>query len=82
LILASSDISTGTWEDGNSEEINNPLSNITRIARALKPHAEVNVNGVRTLLPQVTFYQKGVGTGVLDSYIGGAFLIASKLPDY
>jgi uncharacterized protein (DUF2235 family) len=61
----------GTWEDGNSEEINNPLSNITRIARAIKPHAEVNINGVRTLIPQITYYQKGVGTGVLDQYLGG-----------
>lgn len=61
----------GTWEDGNSEEINNPLSNITRIARALKPHAEVTVNGVPTLMPQITYYQKGVGTGILDSYVGG-----------
>ncbi|RAO68307.1 uncharacterized protein BHQ10_004319 [Talaromyces amestolkiae] len=61
----------GTWEDGNSEEINNPLSNITRIARAIKPHAEIIVNGVRTIIPQITYYQKGVGTGVLDQYLGG-----------
>lgn len=64
-------IVVGTWEDGNSEEVNNPLSNITRIARAIKAHAESTVDGVRTIIPQITYYQKGVGTGVLDSYLGG-----------
>lgn len=70
-LIKANDSYVGTWEDGNSEEINNPLSNITRIARAIKPHAEIIVNGVRTIIPQITYYQKGVGTGVLDQYLGG-----------
>ncbi|EED18639.1 conserved hypothetical protein [Talaromyces stipitatus ATCC 10500] len=62
----------GTWEDGTSDEIDNPLSNITRIARSIRQHAEIiDANGDKILIPQITYYQKGVGTGVLDQYLGG-----------
>ncbi|KAH8703485.1 hypothetical protein BGW36DRAFT_393809 [Talaromyces proteolyticus] len=61
----------GTWEDGTSSEINSPVTNITRICRAINGYAKVVIEGVPTLVPQITYYQKGVGTGVLDRYIGG-----------
>lgn len=52
-------------------EIESPPSNITRISRALKLYATVERKGVSIQVPQITFYQKGVGTGVVDQYIGG-----------
>lgn len=60
----------GTWEDGTSE-IETPPSNITRLSRCLKQYAKVERNGVILSVPQITYYQKGVGTGVVDQYIGG-----------
>jgi uncharacterized protein (DUF2235 family) len=69
----------GTWEDGTSE-IESPPSNITRISRALKQHARVEKDGVIMLIPQITYYQKGVGTGLLDQYIGGKLKSNASLP--
>ena len=62
-------------------EIESPPSNITRISRALKQYATVKRNGVPVLVPQITFYQKGVGTGVVDQYIGGMVSGSKHLPD-
>jgi hypothetical protein len=41
------------------------------MSRALRQYAKVEENGITTLIPQITYYQKGVGTGVVDRYIGG-----------
>lgn len=60
----------GTWEDGTSDT-ESPPSNITRISRALRQYAKVERNGVSMMVPQIVYYQKGVGTGVVDQYIGG-----------
>ena len=54
----------GTWQDsdGGNKEV---PTNVTRIARALK---KCNKDGI----PQVVYYQSGVGTGgMVDWLIGG-----------
>jgi uncharacterized protein (DUF2235 family) len=66
-------LTSGTWEDGTSE-IETPPSNITRLSRCLKQYAKVERNGVILSVPQITYYQKGVGTGVVDQYIGGEWV--------
>jgi uncharacterized protein (DUF2235 family) len=53
----------GTWNDADNG--GNP-TNVTRLARAIPP---IGDDGV----PQIVYYESGVGTGVLDSVIGGAF---------
>ncbi|RDW71026.1 hypothetical protein BP6252_07589 [Coleophoma cylindrospora] len=64
----------GTWQDAESTpEKRKPPTNIIRLARAIKPEARVQgEDGCLVNIDQVVFYQSGVGTGTLDSLIGGA----------
>ncbi|RDW92717.1 T6SS phospholipase effector Tle1-like catalytic domain-containing protein [Aspergillus mulundensis] len=60
----------GTWQD-STDDVSEPPSNVTRLSRALSPSAIVEENGVRREIPQIVYYQKGVGTGTGDKYFGG-----------
>lgn len=54
----------GTW---NTPDHPGKVTNVVRIMRALRPHGDQGV-------PQVVFYDKGVGTGgPIDKLQGGAF---------
>ena len=54
----------GTWKTADRED---ESSNVVRLMRAIAPSG---LDGV----PQVKFYDKGVGTGnLLDRFRGGAF---------
>jgi len=61
----------GTWEDATADSVQ-PPSNVTRISRALSRYAEVEEDGVKKIIPQIVYYQKGVGTGIGDKIWGGA----------
>jgi len=61
----------GTWEDSTADNVQ-PPSNVTRISRALSRYAEVEEDGVKKIIPQIVYYQKGVGTGIGDKIWGGA----------
>ncbi|KAL4987963.1 hypothetical protein BDW68DRAFT_100958 [Aspergillus falconensis] len=60
----------GTWQDSTADA-SEPPSNVTRLSRALSRTAVVEENGVRREIPQIVYYQKGVGTGLGDKYFGG-----------
>ncbi|KAL2849661.1 hypothetical protein BJX68DRAFT_237473 [Aspergillus pseudodeflectus] len=60
----------GTWQDATDDD-RQPPSNVTRLSRALKRTATVTENGVTREIPQIVYYQKGVGTGLGDKYFGG-----------
>ncbi|KAL4999473.1 hypothetical protein BDV10DRAFT_200703 [Aspergillus recurvatus] len=60
----------GTWQDSTADE-SEPPSNVTRLSRALSRTAIVKENGVQREIPQIVYYQKGVGTGLGDKYFGG-----------
>ncbi|KAL4899918.1 hypothetical protein BDW74DRAFT_105992 [Aspergillus multicolor] len=60
----------GTWQD-STDDASEPPSNVTRLSRALSPSAIVEENRVRREIPQIVYYQKGVGTGMGDKYFGG-----------
>jgi uncharacterized protein (DUF2235 family) len=66
---------TGTWEDSTSDLIQAP-TNVTRLTRALSRNAIVEENGVTTVIPQVVYYQKGVGTSFGDIILGGTINIS------
>jgi len=53
----------GTWN--NADNGGNP-TNVVRIARAIP---SVGADGI----PQIVYYEPGVGTGIFDKYIGGVF---------
>ncbi|KAK9447622.1 uncharacterized protein V1518DRAFT_407141 [Limtongia smithiae] len=58
----------GSWQDALSQGYSNP-SNVTRIARAIKPVTESGIS-------QIVYYRNGVGTGdigFLKRITGGAF---------
>lgn len=60
----------GTWLDADGEY--HTPSNVTRIARAIKP---IGHDKHGNFIPQVVFYQNGVGTGsnsLYVKYVGGA----------
>jgi uncharacterized protein (DUF2235 family) len=60
----------GTWQD-STDDASEPPSNVTRLSRALSRTAIVKENGVLREIPQIVYYQKGVGTGLGDKYFGG-----------
>ncbi|RAH44257.1 T6SS phospholipase effector Tle1-like catalytic domain-containing protein [Aspergillus brunneoviolaceus CBS 621.78] len=60
----------GTWQDSTADSAD-PPSNVTRLSRTLSQTAIVEENGVRKEVPQIVYYQKGVGTGLGDKYMGG-----------
>ncbi|KAL4864169.1 hypothetical protein BDV12DRAFT_201398 [Aspergillus spectabilis] len=60
----------GTWQDATADS-NEVPSNVTRFSRALSRTAVVEENGQQREIPQIVYYQKGVGTGFGDRYFGG-----------
>ncbi|KAL4866224.1 hypothetical protein BDV12DRAFT_138295 [Aspergillus spectabilis] len=60
----------GTWQDATADS-SEPPSNVTRFSRSLSREAIVEENGVQREIPQIVYYQKGVGTGLGDKYFGG-----------
>ena len=62
--------SAGTWQDSTADS-SGPASNVTRFSRALSANAIVERNGQKDEIPQIVYYQKGVGTGLGDKYWGG-----------
>ncbi|KAL5338201.1 hypothetical protein BJX70DRAFT_214411 [Aspergillus crustosus] len=60
----------GTWQDATADS-SEPPSNVTRFSRSLSREAIVEENGVQREVPQIVYYQKGVGTGLGDKYFGG-----------
>ncbi|KAL1967095.1 hypothetical protein VTN77DRAFT_3619 [Rasamsonia byssochlamydoides] len=61
----------GTWDDSTSD-YSQPPTNVTRICRALSRNAVVEENGSKKLIPQIVYYQKGVGSGIGNKLWGGA----------
>ncbi|KAF2454178.1 hypothetical protein BDY21DRAFT_354307 [Lineolata rhizophorae] len=61
----------GTWQDSTTEDESTYPSNVTRFARTLSKYAFLKETGEE--VEQIVYYQKGIGTGVLDRYLGGAF---------
>lgn len=61
----------GTWEDSLADT-HQPPTNVTRISRVLSRNAIVEENGVKTVVPQIVYYQKGVGSGLGNQLLGGA----------
>ncbi|KNG82213.1 hypothetical protein ANOM_009977 [Aspergillus nomiae NRRL 13137] len=59
--------SAGTWQDSTADS-SRPASNVTRFSRALSANAIVERNGQKDEIPQIVYYQKGVGTGLGDKY--------------
>lgn len=71
----SDNLPSGTWQDSTSAAADDEYpSNVTRFSRALKPYAVVRdpTTGNTEEVEQIVYYQKGVGTGALDSVLGGA----------
>ncbi|GKZ27722.1 hypothetical protein AbraIFM66951_006266 [Aspergillus brasiliensis] len=60
----------GTWQDSTADS-QKPPSNVTRLTRTLSRVAVVKENGQEKEIPQIVYYQKGVGTGLADKYFGG-----------
>ncbi|KAL3471500.1 hypothetical protein BJX99DRAFT_266725 [Aspergillus californicus] len=60
----------GTWQDATADS-SQPPSNVTRLSRALSRTAIVEEDGETREIPQIVYYQKGVGTGLGDKYFGG-----------
>ncbi|PKX89220.1 T6SS phospholipase effector Tle1-like catalytic domain-containing protein [Aspergillus novofumigatus IBT 16806] len=61
----------GTWQDSLADEAQ-PPSNLTRFSRALSRLAIVDgEDGQQHEIPQIVYYQKGVGTSLGDKYWGG-----------
>lgn len=58
----------GTWQDSTGANVNEHPTNVTRISRALSPYA-IRPDG--SLIPQIIFYQPGVGTSIGDKLRGG-----------
>lgn len=61
---------SGTWKDSTADT-RQPPSNVTRLTRTLSRVAVVKENGQDKEIPQIIYYQKGVGTGLADKYFGG-----------
>ncbi|KAI2895398.1 hypothetical protein CBS11852_4748 [Aspergillus niger] len=59
----------GTWKDSTADT-RQPPSNVTRLTRTLSRVAVVKENGQDKEIPQIIYYQKGVGTGLADKYFG------------
>ncbi|EXJ87389.1 hypothetical protein A1O3_04348 [Capronia epimyces CBS 606.96] len=62
----------GTWQDSDGDY--QTPSNVTRLARAIPPVGTDRRTTPHHAIPQVVFYQNGVGTGsnsLYDKYIGG-----------
>jgi hypothetical protein len=61
----------GTWQDSLADGAQ-PPSNLTRFSRALSRLAVVDgEDGQQYEIPQIVYYQKGVGTSLGDKYWGG-----------
>ncbi|KAF1816545.1 hypothetical protein P152DRAFT_371654, partial [Eremomyces bilateralis CBS 781.70] len=58
----------GTWQDSTEPSAGEYPSNVTRFARALSKYG-FDESGEE--LEQIVYYQKGVGTGLMDSLFGG-----------
>lgn len=80
---------TGTWQDSTNDNPNSYPTNVTRFARALARSGRVydtetgqiklDDDGEPVTEDQIVFYQKGVGTGLLDSLIGGTYSLLGLL---
>lgn len=66
---------TGTWQDSTADDLQ-PPSNVTRLSRVISRNAILEENGEKKVIPQIVYYQKGVGTGfnAVDKLLGGAQL--------
>ncbi|KAJ9605793.1 hypothetical protein H2200_009642 [Cladophialophora chaetospira] len=63
----------GTWMDADGDY--QTPSNVTRIARAIRPNGIDTSVTPHQYIPQIVFYQNGIGTGspsLYDKVIGGA----------
>ncbi|GIJ86611.1 hypothetical protein Asppvi_005501 [Aspergillus pseudoviridinutans] len=61
----------GTWQDSLADKAQ-PPSNVTRFSRALSRAAVVEgEDGQKREIPQIVYYQKGVGTSLGDKFWGG-----------
>ncbi|KIX07996.1 uncharacterized protein Z518_02650 [Rhinocladiella mackenziei CBS 650.93] len=63
----------GTWMDSDGDY--QTPSNVTRIARAIPPLGTDQSVTPHRPIPQIVFYQNGIGTGsnsLYDKYVGGA----------
>jgi Uncharacterized alpha/beta hydrolase domain (DUF2235) len=57
----------GTWQNATSGEASSYPTNVTRFSRALSQFGTKDGKPV----PQILYYQPGVGTGTGDKYTGG-----------
>lgn len=63
----------GTWMDSDGDY--QTPSNVTRIARAIPPTGVDQTTTPPTAIPQIVFYQNGIGTGdnsLYNKFVGGA----------
>ncbi|EAU29538.1 predicted protein [Aspergillus terreus NIH2624] len=60
----------GTWQDSTTASPDDHPTNVTRLSRALSPYA---VTDTGLLIPQIVFYQPGVGTNLGDKLRGGLY---------
>lgn len=56
-------ICTGTWQDSVNDSTQ-PPTNLTRFSRALSRNAVITTNGKKRQIPQIVYYQKGVGNNI------------------
>lgn len=61
----------GTWQDGNGFDEDEYPSNVTRLSRAVSQYA-IDEHGNE--VEQIVYYQKGVGTGLMDRMFGGKYV--------
>jgi hypothetical protein len=69
-IVSIYDRTIGTGENSIGDSFQ-PPSNVTRMCRALSPEAKIKEDGIEKRIPQIVYYQKGVGTGLLEDKLGG-----------
>ncbi|KAF9885346.1 hypothetical protein FE257_012963 [Aspergillus nanangensis] len=60
----------GTWQDSTTDDLKAHPTNVTLISRALSPYG-VGEDG--SLIPQIVYYQPGVGTSLGDKLRGGIY---------
>ncbi|KAF7596932.1 hypothetical protein BBP40_011978 [Aspergillus hancockii] len=60
----------GTWENSTADSFK-PPTNVTRFSRAISREAVIKEDGTDKRISQITYYQKGVGTGLIGDKLGG-----------
>jgi len=71
----------GTWQNSLTGRRNSFPTNVTRFSRALSKFGVVKIDKVEYRVPQILFYQPGVGTGGFwDRVTGGTYGDTCSMP--